>query len=293
MSRSSSVSAKDRTVQSKRSKPIKRRDDDSFDVRSQYTPVFPQPQIQVPTWAPNLQYAAMGDQQHFPGHIQNNFQTQLPSQYIQTAQQFPPAMINSGNMQVYPNVPQQVCSSPRTTGFHNDPSSNSPCKIIHDFSLMGVQFLHTVLRWPRQQCLRSGNHSNHPCTSRLTSHQLLFREGLRALFPMHSVNCQAQPIWPIQRASTRFLGASIGMHSTQRLSLLSPEILAFQFLNLCHITVLHCMAPHTMGLPASLTTPSRRLSRSTVTGWAITWQGRVPIIQCLHIMHLRICQIGQ
>ena len=111
MSRSSSVSTKDRTGANKRSKPKQRRDDsDTFDVRSQYTPVFPQPQVQVPTWATAPQYAPM-PQQSFNLVGQNGYPNQMvPTQYVQ-AQQYTQAMMHTGgmqNMQSYPNLAPQV-----------------------------------------------------------------------------------------------------------------------------------------------------------------------------------------
>jgi hypothetical protein len=105
MSRSSSVSTKDRSGQSKRGKPAKQRRDDSenFDVRSQYTPFFPQQQ--VPTWVPTTQYSPMGPQQ-FNGVIQNGYQNSMPQQFGTPNQQFNPAMMNNANMQTYNNMPQ-------------------------------------------------------------------------------------------------------------------------------------------------------------------------------------------
>ena len=106
MSRSSSVSTKDRSGQSKRAKaPKQRRDDnESFDVRSQYTPFFPQQQIPQ-TWVPSPQYSPMAPQQ-FNGAVQNNYQTPMSQQYGQPNQQFNPIMMNNGNMQPYNTMPQ-------------------------------------------------------------------------------------------------------------------------------------------------------------------------------------------
>lgn len=110
MSRSSSVSTKDRAAQNKRSKPLKqRRDDlDGFDVRSQYTPIFPQQQVPVPTWAPTPQYAHMGMQQPFNNTVPNSYQGQMAPHYVPTPQQFNIGMLSSGNLQNYPNIPQPV-----------------------------------------------------------------------------------------------------------------------------------------------------------------------------------------
>ncbi|RDL37880.1 R3H protein [Venustampulla echinocandica] len=105
MSRSSSISTKDRSSQSKRSKPVKRRDDsENFDVRSQYTPFFPQ--TQVPTWTPTSHYSPMPPQT-FNGTGQNMYHTSVPPQFNGPPQQFNPTAVSNGNMQVYNNIPQQ------------------------------------------------------------------------------------------------------------------------------------------------------------------------------------------
>jgi hypothetical protein len=105
MSRSSSVSTKDRASQNKRPKPAKQRrdDSDSFDSRSQYTPFFPQQQIQ--TWAPAPQYAPMGPQP-FIAPVQNAYQNPMPPQFTPPPQQFNSAMMNNGNLQAYNSMPQ-------------------------------------------------------------------------------------------------------------------------------------------------------------------------------------------
>jgi hypothetical protein len=107
MSRSSSVSTKDRASQSKRPKATKQRRDDSesFDVRSQYTPFFPHPQPQV-TWVPGPQYPPMVSQP-FNGAVQNNYQNQMPmGQFVPPTPQFNAAMMGNGSMQAYNNMPQ-------------------------------------------------------------------------------------------------------------------------------------------------------------------------------------------
>ncbi|RDW91324.1 R3H-containing protein-like protein [Coleophoma crateriformis] len=106
MSRSSSVSTKEKSGQTKRGKQGKhRRDDsDSFDVRSQYAPFFPQAQQQQPAWAPIHQYAPMGGQPFVPT-VQNNFMNTMPAQYG-PPQQFTPALANGGNIQPYNNMGQ-------------------------------------------------------------------------------------------------------------------------------------------------------------------------------------------
>lgn len=105
MSRSSSVSTKDK---GKRGKVGKQRRDDSesFDVRSQYTPYFPQQQNQ-PAWIPTQNYGAMGVQP-YNGVMPNNYQNQMQPQYVPPPQPFNPNMMNNGNMQSYNNMPPQV-----------------------------------------------------------------------------------------------------------------------------------------------------------------------------------------
>ena len=112
MSRSSSVSTKDRAGQTKRSKPPKQRrdDSDSFDVRSMYTPIFPQQQVPGPTWAPNPQYPPLGVQQPFVTGVQNAYSVGN-SQFVPQTQHYNPAMMNNGSMPGYANVPQQVNTS--------------------------------------------------------------------------------------------------------------------------------------------------------------------------------------
>lgn len=107
MSRSSSISTKDKSGLGKRAKPIKQRreDSDSFDVRSQYTPFFPQQAPTGPTWAPTPQYAPMVPQQ-FGGVVQNNFQPNMPQQFNPQNQSFNPTIMANGNMQTYSNMPQ-------------------------------------------------------------------------------------------------------------------------------------------------------------------------------------------
>lgn len=106
MSRSSSVSTKDRASQGKRAKSTKQRreDSESFDVRSQYTPFFPQQQ--VPTWVPTPQYSSVAPQQ-FNVVPQNGYQTSIPQQQFGAPnQQYNPNMVNAANMQGYNSMPQ-------------------------------------------------------------------------------------------------------------------------------------------------------------------------------------------
>lgn len=107
MSRSSSVSTKDRANQNKRPKPTKqRRDDEDFDSRSQYAPLYPQQQVpQAPTWVTAPQYAPMGAQQ-YNGTAVQNYQSPIPAHFMPPAQQFSPGMMNNGGMQTYNNIPQ-------------------------------------------------------------------------------------------------------------------------------------------------------------------------------------------
>jgi hypothetical protein len=123
MSRSSSVSTKDRTGQGKKAKPVKQRreDSDNFDVRSQYTPFFPQQAPTGPTWAPAPQYAPMAPQQ-FNGMVQNGYQA-MPQQFGPQNQSFNPGMMNNGNMQAYTNIPpvsrviRQLLAHPASNSF--------------------------------------------------------------------------------------------------------------------------------------------------------------------------------
>jgi hypothetical protein len=112
MSRSSSVSTKDRASQGKKAKPAKQRreDSDNFDVRSQYTPFFPQQAPTGPTWAPAPQYAPMVPQQ-FNGVIQNGYQS-MPQQFGPQNPTFNPAMMNNGNMQAYASIPPVSATNP-------------------------------------------------------------------------------------------------------------------------------------------------------------------------------------
>lgn len=111
MSRSSSVSTKDRVSQGKRPKPPKQRRDDSesFDKRSQYTPFYPQPQ--GPTWVSQPQFNPMNPQQ-FNGAIQSAYTNAMPTQFVQPAQQFNSGMIGNSTMQPYGNMQQVRCSYP-------------------------------------------------------------------------------------------------------------------------------------------------------------------------------------
>lgn len=118
MSRSSSVSVKDRAGQSKKVKPGKQRRDDSesFDVRSQYTPFFAPQQQQQPTWAPIPQFVPVGLPQQFGNPMQSNFQPVNPQSFAQSSQQFSPVMMGPGGMPPYNpmvQVSQQKISEPQ------------------------------------------------------------------------------------------------------------------------------------------------------------------------------------
>lgn len=102
ISRSSSLSAKDRTSLNKKTKLLKQRRDDSesFDSRSQYAPFFPQ--SQGPTWIPSTQYSPIA-----PQFING---TNRPFQLPISPQQYNPTIGSSGNMQSF-NLTQQYSTS--------------------------------------------------------------------------------------------------------------------------------------------------------------------------------------
>jgi hypothetical protein len=101
ISRSSSVSVKDRS--GKRGKVGKQRRDDSesFDVRSQYTPFFP-PQ-QQPSWSPVPQYGPMVPQ--YGNTMQNTYPGTPTPVYGQPPQQFHAPMMGSGMIPTYNQMP--------------------------------------------------------------------------------------------------------------------------------------------------------------------------------------------
>lgn len=102
MSRSSSVSVRDKT---KKNRPAKQRRDDSegFDVRSAYTPFYPQ--AQQPTWAPAPQFAPMTTPP-YNIQIQAGYQGPPQATYGQSPQQMYPPMITSGATQPYNQMTQ-------------------------------------------------------------------------------------------------------------------------------------------------------------------------------------------
>lgn len=103
ISRSSSVSVKDRSGAGKRGKAGKQRRDDSesFDVRSQYTPFFP-PQ-QQPSWSPVPQYGPMVPQ--FSNTMQNTYPGTPSPAYGQPPQQFHTPMMGGNMMPNYNQMP--------------------------------------------------------------------------------------------------------------------------------------------------------------------------------------------
>ena len=133
MSRSSSVSTKDRSGQSKRSKPVKQRRDDneSFDKRSEYTTFFP-PQ-QMPTWTPGSQYPPIGPQQ-FNGGIQGNYQSPMHPQYGSPNPQFNTGVLNNPAMQ-YNSMPQVKTRSCHFLAFQLTKQSNFLNKANRVFSI--------------------------------------------------------------------------------------------------------------------------------------------------------------
>jgi hypothetical protein len=294
MSRSSSVSTKDKAGQSKRPKPAKQRrdDSDSFDVRSQYTPFFPQQPVQGPTWAPAPQYAPMGPQQPFNGVVQNNYQNPMPPQFVPSAQQFNPVMMNSGNIQPYNNMPQVskiYCefSVPWLTKY-----SNILSKHKHDSSHTVLQSLHTGLLSNRRQLLPS-NGNNHQSTRVHTNPKDQWSEDPQTRFRTRLASCQVLQILQTQRVSIRYLVVIIGTHSIRRPSPLYPAMLVSRFLSRCHIMVLLTMGPHIMALHISTITPSLRHSSHMATEWATPWLDRVQTTLCHLITHLLTWHIGQ
>jgi hypothetical protein len=97
---------KDKSGPGKRAKPGKQRRDDSegFDVRSQYTPFFPNQQ--QPAWTPIPQYVPIGVP-HFGNTMPNTYQNPLPPPFIQPPQQYHnPMMGGGGTIPLYNQMPQ-------------------------------------------------------------------------------------------------------------------------------------------------------------------------------------------
>jgi hypothetical protein len=105
ISRSSSVSVKDKSAPNRRGKSGKQRRDDaeSFDVRSQYTPMFPHQSQQA--WAPRPQYAPISVQQ-FNTNMQSGFQLMPGPQFVAPGQQYQPGMGAVPGMMPYNQAPQ-------------------------------------------------------------------------------------------------------------------------------------------------------------------------------------------
>jgi hypothetical protein len=159
MSRSSSVSTKDRAVQNKRPKATKQRRDDSenFDVRSQYTPFFPQPQ--VPTWVSAPQYSPVVTQQYGAGASPNSYQNPGPTPFVPPAQQFNQPMMTNGASQAYNNMPQvNVCQCSVRGPCTYIISSNIPSNLHNVSSHIAHLSLHMAHLF---------NHQLHPNIGRL------------------------------------------------------------------------------------------------------------------------------
>ncbi|KAI9738519.1 MAG: hypothetical protein M1818_005416 [Claussenomyces sp. TS43310] len=122
MSRSSSVSTRDRSGAGKRGKTGKQRRDDSetFDVRSQYTPYFPPSQQHQQSWTTVPQYAPISVPQ-FTSPMQASYQGEPSSHYLPSTQQFPPAMIGPASIQPFNQIPQFQRPSPPHFGPHSAP----------------------------------------------------------------------------------------------------------------------------------------------------------------------------
>lgn len=105
MSRSSSVSTKDRAGLVKKAKPAKQRRDDneSFDKRSEYTTYFPQQQM--PSWVPAAPYPAMTPQPFNGGAVQGIYPNPIPPQFGPPNPQFNSGMMGNPGMQ-YNSMPQ-------------------------------------------------------------------------------------------------------------------------------------------------------------------------------------------
>ncbi|RKF83223.1 putative r3h domain-containing protein [Golovinomyces cichoracearum] len=151
ISRSSSLSTKDRTGQSRRTKPIKQRRDDSenFDSRSQYAPFFPQQQ--GPTWIPSARYSPIAHQ----SFIGNNrpFQHPLSPQYTAPPQQFNPVLTHAGNMQSF-SLTQVPHSTQKTQRFQSNDAHNSTFgSPVQSPSLLHQQWQQPIPSSPYQQPL--------------------------------------------------------------------------------------------------------------------------------------------
>jgi hypothetical protein len=162
--------------------------------------------------------------------------------------------------------------------------SNIPSKISNDSSLTVLRSQHMGLQFSRRQ-FHLSNGSSNLSTRALINPKVPWLGPPQARFLMHLGNCQVPLILRIPKANTRFREVSIGMHSILKPNLSFPAILAFQFLNPCHIMDLlttgrHITAPH-----ISLTMPSLH-HNNMVMEWVIAWQGRVRITLCRLIMHL-------
>jgi len=294
MSRSSSVSTKDKSGQPKRSKPVKQRrdDSDSFDSRSQYTPYFPTQQ--APTWVSAPPYAPMGPQQ-FNGGVQPVYPNSMGTQFVPPNMPFNQNMMNTGNMQGYgvPQVSNHVLLMQRTmlTSFTSFLSKVSLG--FHRFTTLLLQLMAHLFNH-RQLHLSSG--SNRTCISPnlptssnrhpFTKPEYLQEEGFKARFHISMVSCQTQLILPIQRVNTQFQEALTAMLLIQRHNHLCQEAPVFQFRNQCPTmdlltTVLLTMAPH-----ISLTMHILPHNNNSTMEQDSAWRDRVPITRYLRTTFL-------
>ncbi|KAI9048510.1 hypothetical protein LZ554_007344 [Drepanopeziza brunnea f. sp. 'monogermtubi'] len=158
MSRSSSVSAKDRAAQNKKPKPPKQRRDDSesFDRRSQYTPFYPQ-QPQAPTWVAQAQTPYMGGMasQPYNGAVQTSYPSAMAPQYTQPTQQYNPALGNNGSMQPYNAMPQY---SQQSTQQRYQPHS-AP---ITSYGTPNQSPQISTQQWPQQAGYQTGYQNQAP-----------------------------------------------------------------------------------------------------------------------------------
>lgn len=260
MSRSSSVSNKDKSSQGKKSKPLKQRrdDSDSFDSRSQYTPWFP-PQ-QTPTWVSAPQYPQMAPQQ-FNGGGQNVYQSQMPQQFVSPNMQYNQqvAVISNGNMPSYNGMPQVSHKLPPQLEPKFNVSSSFLSQvmavsshIVHQSPLMvhlfrplqlynnnGPRIMSTSLPISSSSNNPS-SHNYHPNSSNSNSVLALCLEPPLTPSPINMDNCQVPVTLRTRRVNTPFQEASIVTHSIPRFSHLPRAAVVSRFRKPCHT-----MAPHT------------------------------------------------
>lgn len=284
MSRSSSVSTKDRASQNKRPKPAKQRRDDSesFDVRSQYAPYFPQQQ--APTWVPTQQYAPMVPPQYSGGTVQPSYQNPLQPQFVPPPQ-YNSSMMPGGAMQYNPSP--QVCNFlvGTASSVFIDRCSNIPRKVNLAFNLIVPLLAATARQYSHHHPLLSSghSHSNPYIKVHINQPKDLWSEDPRIQSRTRLVNCQALPIQQTRRASIRSQEASTATLSIQRHNHSSLAIQAFPSRSQCHITDLLTMVP-----PISLIMPSLPHNNSLEMVWVTTWHVKALITRCLRTMPLLI-----